>query len=87
MASDKVFTFGDDNFDTEVLQAGLPVLVDKPLAASEHEAADLVRLANELGGRLTVFQNRRWDGEQLTLRARAATRPVSLLELRARPSH
>jgi thiol-disulfide isomerase/thioredoxin len=28
MASEKVFTFGDDNFDTEVLQAGLPVLVD-----------------------------------------------------------
>lgn len=52
-----------------VLQARLPVLVDKPLAASEHEAADLVRLANEVGGRLTVFQNRRWDPEQLTLRA------------------
>ena len=24
MASEKVFTFGDDNFDTEVLQAELP---------------------------------------------------------------
>lgn len=56
-----------------VLQARLPVLVDKPLAASEHEAADLVRLANEVGGRLTVFQNRRWDPEQLTLRALLAT--------------
>lgn len=28
MASEKVFAFGDDNFDTEVLQAGVPVLVD-----------------------------------------------------------
>lgn len=28
MASEKVFTFGDDNFDAEVLQSGLPVLVD-----------------------------------------------------------
>ncbi len=28
MASEKVRTFGDDNFDQEVLQAGVPVLVD-----------------------------------------------------------
>ncbi len=28
MASDKVQTFGDDNFDTAVLQAEVPVLVD-----------------------------------------------------------
>jgi thioredoxin 1 len=28
MASDKVMTFGDDNFATEVLQATEPVLVD-----------------------------------------------------------
>lgn len=52
-----------------LLQARLPVVVDKPLAPREHEAAELVRLANEVGGRLTVFQNRRWDPEQLTLRA------------------
>jgi thioredoxin 1 len=28
MASEKVHTFGDDNFETEVLQSNLPVLVD-----------------------------------------------------------
>ena len=28
MASEKVLTFGDDNFDAEVLKAGVPVLVD-----------------------------------------------------------
>ena len=28
MASEKVLTFGDDNFDKDVLQAELPVLVD-----------------------------------------------------------
>lgn len=28
MASEKVHTFGDDNFEAEVLQAGVPVLVD-----------------------------------------------------------
>ncbi|QGQ19096.1 gfo/Idh/MocA family oxidoreductase [Cellulomonas sp. JZ18] len=51
-----------------VLEAGVPVLVDKPLATTEQEAAALVRLAQERDGRLTVFQNRRWDPEQLTLR-------------------
>lgn len=28
MSSEKVFTFGDDNFETEVTQSALPVLVD-----------------------------------------------------------
>lgn len=51
------------------LAAGLPVVVDKPLAPTADEAAGLARLGAEAGGRLTVFQNRRWDPEQLTLRA------------------
>ncbi|MEZ0448574.1 Gfo/Idh/MocA family protein [Cellulomonas sp. ICMP 17802] len=46
------------------LDAGLHVLVDKPLATS---AADAQALADRADGRLTVFQNRRWDSEQLTL--------------------
>ncbi|MBO3086927.1 Gfo/Idh/MocA family oxidoreductase [Cellulomonas dongxiuzhuiae] len=50
------------------LEADLAVLVDKPLATTRAQAAALVRLARERGGRLTVFQNRRWDPEQLTLR-------------------
>jgi predicted dehydrogenase len=50
------------------LAAGLPVVVDKPLAPTAAEAADLARLGAEAGDRLTVFQNRRWDPEQLTLR-------------------
>jgi len=40
------------------------VVVDKPLALNAGEASELVRL----GGRLTVFQNRRWDSDQITLR-------------------
>ncbi|MDQ0426751.1 Gfo/Idh/MocA family protein [Cellulomonas iranensis] len=51
------------------LDADVAVLVDKPLATTRVQAAALVRLAQERGGRLTVFQNRRWDPEQLTLRA------------------
>src|SRR4051795_3959011 len=45
------------------LEQGAAVVVDKPLALSPAEAAELVAL----GGRLTVFQNRRWDSDQLTL--------------------
>ena len=48
--------------------AGRAVVVDKPLAASADEARALVRDARELGVLLTVFQNRRWDGDFLTVR-------------------
>ncbi|MEU6413069.1 Gfo/Idh/MocA family oxidoreductase [Microbispora sp. NPDC046933] len=53
---------------TEAIKAGLPVVVDKPLAGAAAEARDLVRLARDRGLMLTVFQNRRWDGDFLTLR-------------------
>lgn len=53
---------------TEALKAGLPVVVDKPLAGAADEARDLVRLARDRGLMLSVFQNRRWDGDFLTLR-------------------
>ncbi|ROU00483.1 oxidoreductase [Marinobacter sp. R17] len=49
------------------LHAGLGVVVDKPLAASAEEARELIEEAERLGLFLTVFQNRRWDGDFLTL--------------------
>ncbi len=49
------------------LDAGLHVVVDKPLGVDAAQAADIVAHAQRTGGRLTVFQNRRWDAEQLTL--------------------
>lgn len=52
-----------------VLEADVAVMVDKPLATTRAQASALTRLAAERDGRLTVFQNRRWDPEQLTLRA------------------
>ena len=50
------------------LEAGLPVVVDKPLAPSAEEARRLVAEADERRLMLTVFQNRRWDGDFLTVR-------------------
>ncbi|MFI7224479.1 Gfo/Idh/MocA family oxidoreductase [Nonomuraea angiospora] len=50
------------------LTRGLPVVVDKPLARTAEEGRELVRLAKERGLMLTVFQNRRWDGDFLTIR-------------------
>ncbi|MEV0158551.1 Gfo/Idh/MocA family oxidoreductase [Nonomuraea fuscirosea] len=49
------------------LDHGLPVVVDKPLAGSAAEGRDLVRLAEERGLMLTVFHNRRWDGDFRTV--------------------
>ena len=50
------------------IQAGLAVVVDKPLAANADAGRSLVRDARERGVMLTVFQNRRWDGDFLTVR-------------------
>jgi predicted dehydrogenase len=50
------------------LAAGLPVVVDKPLATSAAEGRALVDAAHERELMLTVFQNRRWDGDFLTVR-------------------
>ncbi|MEV5602929.1 Gfo/Idh/MocA family oxidoreductase [Streptomyces sp. NPDC052299] len=51
------------------LEAGLPVVVDKPVAGTAAEARELAALADERGLLLSVFQNRRWDNDFLTLRA------------------
>ncbi len=50
------------------LEAGLATVVDKPLALDRAGAQRLVDAAEARAGRLTVFQNRRWDDEQRTLR-------------------
>ncbi|MEU3335169.1 Gfo/Idh/MocA family protein [Streptomyces sp. NPDC002144] len=50
------------------LKAGLPVVVDKPIAGTAAEARELAALAEDRGLLLSVFQNRRWDNDFLTLR-------------------
>ncbi|MEV6560698.1 Gfo/Idh/MocA family oxidoreductase [Nocardia sp. NPDC051756] len=53
----------------QALDAGLPVVVDKPFAVTVADGEDLVKRAEQAGLTLTVFQNRRWDSDFLTARA------------------
>ncbi|HTX63208.1 MAG TPA: Gfo/Idh/MocA family oxidoreductase [Acidimicrobiales bacterium] len=55
------------------VEAGVPVVVDKPLAPDSESARGLVRLAEGAGVLLTVFHNRRWDNDFLTVRALVAS--------------
>lgn len=50
------------------LGAGLSVVVDKPFAVGVADAQQLVDTAAGAGLALSVFQNRRWDGDFLTVR-------------------
>jgi predicted dehydrogenase len=50
------------------LNEGLATVVDKPLAVRLSDAERLIDLAGERDVPLTVFQNRRWDGDFLTVR-------------------
>lgn len=50
------------------LEAGLDVVVDKPFVIHSAQGEELIELADRLGRVLTVYQNRRWDGDALTVR-------------------
>lgn len=65
--------------------AGLPVVVDKPFAPTSAEADGIVTAAGDRALLLSVFQNRRWDGDFLTVRrllAEDAIGPVVRFESR-----
>jgi scyllo-inositol 2-dehydrogenase (NADP+) len=76
MLSDKsiglcvVATPNDSHFSyaKACLDAGRDVVVDKPLTPTMAEAEQLVRLAADRGRILTVYQDRRWDGEFHTVK-------------------
>lgn len=51
----------------QALAAGKHVVVDKPLAGDADEAQALADLARARGRMLSVFHNRRWDGDYRTV--------------------
>lgn len=64
------------------LEAGRHVVVDKPFTLDAAQARDLAALATQQGRLLSVYQNRRFDADYLTLRELLASgqlgRPVYL---------
>jgi predicted dehydrogenase len=82
-----IATPNDSHFDLarRALQAGKNVVVDKPFTLTVAEAEELRQLAQSAGLLLSVFHNRRWDGDYLTLRrllAQGQLGPVAYLESR-----
>lgn len=57
-----------ESLASRALSAGFNVVVDKPFATSSEGGRTLVQQAADAGRTLTVFQNRRWDGDFLTVR-------------------
>lgn len=52
----------------EAMQLGLAVVVDKPFALDAGAARETVEAAETTGVPLSVYQNRRWDSDLLTVR-------------------
>ena len=50
------------------LKAGKHVVVDKPFTIATRDADALIELSQKSGRLLSVFQNRRWDGDFLTVK-------------------
>ena len=55
-------------FATQAMEAGKHVIVEKPFTVTTQEADDLIALAKKKNRQLTVFQNRRWDGDFMTVK-------------------
>ncbi len=50
------------------LEAGAGIVIDKPFVPTVIDAKKLIAKAEETGKLLAVFQNRRWDGDFLTIK-------------------
>lgn len=70
-----IATPNDTHYDLarRCLEAGRDVLVDKPFTTTLDEAISLVRLAKEKNRIITVYQNRRYDGDFQTVRELCAS--------------
>jgi scyllo-inositol 2-dehydrogenase (NADP+) len=65
-----IATPNDSHFELarKCLLAGRDVVVDKPFAPTLAESQELVRMAAERGRLITVYQDRRWDGDFFTVK-------------------
>lgn len=55
------------NFVRDALLAGKHVVVEKPFTTTTGKSDELISLAKKKGKMLSVFHNRRWDGDFLTI--------------------
>jgi len=53
----------------KLLEGGKAVVVEKPMAMTAKEADEMIDASRRAGLPLTVFQNRRWDGDYLTIKS------------------
>ena len=52
----------------DLLKAGKRIILDKPACTSSTQLKELIRLEKESSGSVSIFQNRRWDGDFLTIK-------------------
>jgi predicted dehydrogenase len=52
----------------ELLRAGIPVVVDKPMALNAIETEEIIKVSESEGVPVTTFFNRRWDSDALTIK-------------------
>jgi predicted dehydrogenase len=62
------------------LLAGKHVVVDKPFTVTSAQAHELKILSEKTGQLLSVFHNRRWDADFLTLRALIASGKLGVIQ-------
>jgi scyllo-inositol 2-dehydrogenase (NADP+) len=55
-------------YSVRALEAGKNVVVDKPMCLNLAECDQMIAAAQKTGKLLSVFQNRRWDGDFLTVK-------------------
>ncbi|KAI7898470.1 uncharacterized protein BX663DRAFT_524834 [Cokeromyces recurvatus] len=51
----------------QAMQAGKHVVVEKPFTVTSEEAEELCKVARDTGCICSIYQNRRWDGDFLTV--------------------
>ncbi|MDT8414402.1 MAG: Gfo/Idh/MocA family oxidoreductase [Flavobacteriaceae bacterium] len=63
----------------QALKSGKHVVLDKPFTVTTNEGSALIALAQKTGKLLTVFHNRRWDGDYSFLKEKMAEQTLGKL--------